>query len=104
VFAIVTQAGLAFLGLSDVSSWSWGTMLYWAQNDQAFTQNAWWWYVPPGLCIALVGMGLGLINFGIDEFINPRLRIEHLSRRTRRAELETTAHEKGKSGGNATSS
>jgi peptide/nickel transport system permease protein len=81
VFAIVTQASLAFLGLTDVSSWNWGTMLYWAQNDQAFTLGAWWWYVPPGLCIALLGMGLGLINFGIDELINPRLRSRPAPRR-----------------------
>ena len=74
IFAILTQAGLAFLGLSSVSEWSWGTMLYWAQNNQALQVGAWWWFVPPGLCIALVGTGLSLINFGIDEFINPRLR------------------------------
>jgi peptide/nickel transport system permease protein len=83
VFAIVTEAGLAFLGLTDISSWSWGTMLYWAQNDQAFTLGAWWWYVPPGMCIALIGMGLGLINFGIDELINPRLKVER-PRRSRK--------------------
>src|SRR5262249_60793638 len=41
----------------------------------------WWWYVPPGLCIALLGTSLALINFGIDEFINPRLRAAGLSRR-----------------------
>ncbi|MBO0802165.1 MAG: ABC transporter permease [Nocardiopsaceae bacterium] len=81
VFAIVTEASLAFLGLTDVSSWSWGTMLYWAQNDQAFTLGAWWWYIPPGLCIALVGMGLGLINFGIDELINPRLKVQRNKQR-----------------------
>lgn len=74
VFAIVTMASLAFLGLMNVSIWNWGTMLYWAENDQAFTLGAWWWYIPPGLCIALLGMGLGLVNFGIDELINPRLR------------------------------
>jgi peptide/nickel transport system permease protein len=76
VFAIITQAGLAYLGLTDISTWSWGTMLYWSQNDQAFTAGAWWWYVPPGLCIAVLGMGLGLINFGIDELVNPRLRVQ----------------------------
>jgi peptide/nickel transport system permease protein len=85
VFAIVTEASLAFLGLTDISSWSWGTMLYWAQNDQAFTLGAWWWYIPPGLCIALVGMGLGLINFGIDELINPRLKVQRVGRRSRAA-------------------
>ncbi|MGH2909496.1 MAG: ABC transporter permease [Solirubrobacteraceae bacterium] len=85
VFAIVTYVGLAFLGLTDISSWNWGTMLYWAQNDQAFTLNAWWWYIPPGLCIALLGMALGLINFGIDELMNPRLRVERGEGKRRRA-------------------
>ncbi len=74
VFAILTAAGLAFLGLANVSAWSWGTMLYWAQNDSALQAGAWWWFVPPGLCIALVGAGLSLLNFGFDEMTNPRLR------------------------------
>ena len=75
LYAIVTQASLAFLGLVDPGKWSWGVMLYWVQNFQAFTLGAWWWYVPPGLCIALFGMALTLISFGADERINPRLRI-----------------------------
>jgi peptide/nickel transport system permease protein len=74
IFAILTEAGLAFLGLANLSSWSWGTMLYWAQSDSALQVGAWWWFVPPGMCIALVGAGLSMINFGIDEFVNPRLR------------------------------
>jgi peptide/nickel transport system permease protein len=49
-------------------------MLYFAQNAQALSLGAWWWFVPPGLCIALIGAGLSLINFSIDELINPRLR------------------------------
>ncbi|GAA2090372.1 hypothetical protein GCM10009840_31740 [Pseudolysinimonas kribbensis] len=72
--AILTQASLAFLGLTDVTEWSWGGILYWAQNSSALAFGAWWWFVPPGLCIALLGTALSLINFGIDEFINPRLR------------------------------
>lgn len=74
IFAILTEAGLAFLGLANLSSWSWGTILYWAESDSALQAGAWWWFVPPGLCIALVGAGLAMINFGIDEFMNPRLR------------------------------
>jgi peptide/nickel transport system permease protein len=79
VFAILTQAGLAFLGLGDVNLLTWGNMLYYAQNDQALQVGAWWWFVPPGLCIALVGMGLTLVNLGLDETLNPALRV-HRSR------------------------
>jgi peptide/nickel transport system permease protein len=74
VAAILTEASIAFLGLSNVTQWSWGTMLYWAQVSGAELARAWWWFVPPGLCIALVGTGLAFINFGIDDVINPRLR------------------------------
>ena len=74
VFAILTQAGLAFLGLEDPSILTWGNMLYFAQNDEALSSGAWWWFVPPGLCIAVLGAGLALINFGLDEVLNPRLR------------------------------
>jgi peptide/nickel transport system permease protein len=72
--AVLTQASLAFLGLTDVTQWSWGTILYWAQVSSALLTGAWWWFVPAGLAIALLGTALSLVNFGIDEFINPRLR------------------------------
>ncbi|HEX4222441.1 MAG TPA: dipeptide/oligopeptide/nickel ABC transporter permease/ATP-binding protein [Pseudonocardiaceae bacterium] len=74
VSAILTEAGLAFLGLTDLTQWSWGGILYWAQNGNVLLSGAWWWFVPAGLCIALLGAGLSLVNFGIDEFVNPRLR------------------------------
>jgi peptide/nickel transport system permease protein len=86
VWAILTEASIAFLGLSNVTQWSWGTMLYWAQVSGAELSRAWWWFVPPGLCIALVGTGLAFINFGLDDVINPRLRSEGIrTRRFRRA-------------------
>jgi peptide/nickel transport system permease protein len=75
IFAILTQTGLAFLGLADPNQMTWGNMLYYAQNDEALSTGAWWWFVPPGLCIALFGMGLALINCGLDEILNPRLRV-----------------------------
>ncbi|WP_053175785.1 ABC transporter permease [Nonomuraea sp. SBT364] len=74
VAAILAEAGLSFLGLADLSTVSWGSMLYFAQNGQALLIGAWWWFIPPGLCIALIGTGLALVNFGIDEIANPRLR------------------------------
>jgi peptide/nickel transport system permease protein len=73
VFTVLTEITLAFVGIS-VSEWNWGTVLYWAQSQDALAQNAWWWFVPAGLAIALLGTGLALLNFGIDEFVNPRLR------------------------------
>jgi peptide/nickel transport system permease protein len=71
---ILTEAGLAFLGLSNINTVTWGSMLYFAQNAQALSLGAWWWFAPPGLCISLVGAALALVNFGLDELINPRLR------------------------------
>ena len=73
-FSILSEITLAFIGVTSISDWNWGTILFWAQSDQALAQGAWWWFVPAGLCIALVGTALSLINFSIDEFVNPRLR------------------------------
>ncbi|UED88756.1 dipeptide/oligopeptide/nickel ABC transporter permease/ATP-binding protein [Streptomyces profundus] len=75
IAAILAEAGLSFLGLGASNSHTLGTMLYYAQNGFALQYEAWWWFVPPGLLIALFGCGLALINFSIDEIINPKLRI-----------------------------
>jgi peptide/nickel transport system permease protein len=82
--AVLAEAGLSFLGLANLSTVSWGTMLYFAETNQALLVGAWWWFIPPGLCIALLGAGLGLLNFGIDEIANPRLRTVLPGRRSRR--------------------
>ncbi len=74
LYAIGASVALAFIGLADLSAWSLGTMLYWSWSAQALTLGAWWWFVPPGLVVALIGTGLVLMNFGIDELGNPRLR------------------------------
>lgn len=74
LLAILSEAGLSFVGLGTSNASTLGTMLYYAQNGFALQRGAWWWFVPPGLLIALFGCGLSLINFSIDEIINPRLR------------------------------
>jgi peptide/nickel transport system permease protein len=74
IFAILTQAGLAFLGLESATVFTWGNMLFFAQNSDALSSGAWWWFLPPGLCIATLGAGLAFVNFGLDEILNPRLR------------------------------
>ena len=81
IYAVLAQVGLEFLGLGDVTVISWGTMFYWAQNNEALLLGAWWWFLAPGFCVALLGAGLAFINFGIDELANPRLRKERKQRR-----------------------
>jgi len=74
IFAVLSEITLAFIGITSNDGWNWGTILFWAQGQQALGQDAWWWFVPAGLAIAVLGTALSLINFGIDEFVSPRLR------------------------------
>lgn len=73
LYAILAEAGLSFIGLGNPNNITWGTILYWAQNNQALLTGAWWTFIPPGIAISLVGLALILINYGIDEITNPRL-------------------------------
>ena len=57
---------------------TWGTILYWAQNNQALLLDAWYWFVPPGLCIGVFAVGLTLLQYGIDEMTNPRLKARRI--------------------------
>jgi peptide/nickel transport system permease protein len=84
LFAVLSEAGLEFLGLGDVGIVTWGTMLYWAQTNQAFLLGAWAWMVAPGLCIALLGTSFALLNFAVDEITNPKLRARAPVKRTPR--------------------
>lgn len=74
--AIGAEAGLQFIGVGDLTSNSWGTMLYWANNSGAMLTGQWAWLVAPGLALALLMTALTLINFGIDALSNPHLREE----------------------------
>lgn len=74
IAAILGEASLSFIGLGDLTVISWGTQLYWARNSAALLYGAWWWFLPPGIGIALLGTSLALLNFAIDEISNPKLR------------------------------
>ncbi|HAC47489.1 MAG TPA: peptide ABC transporter ATP-binding protein [Chloroflexi bacterium] len=88
--AIGAYVVIAFLGLAGAPTssppglWNWGEMLREGFANNAVRSGWWWWWAPPGLLIALLGTGLALLNFGIDEFINPRLRAAGLSRKAAR--------------------
>jgi peptide/nickel transport system permease protein len=72
--AIGGEAGLAFLGLGDPNTISWGTMLNQADNNGALVTGQWAWVIAPGLALALLITSFTLINFGIDALSNPNLR------------------------------
>jgi peptide/nickel transport system permease protein len=76
IYAIGAEVALEFLGLGNVSTASWGSILFWARNSTAMMRGAWWQFMPAGLCVALIGFALTLINNALDEVTNPRLRTE----------------------------
>jgi peptide/nickel transport system permease protein len=79
--ALLTDAGLEFLGLGDQSVTSWGVTLYWAQTNSTVLQGEWWPFFFPGAALAFTVLGLVLVLAGIDEVSNPRLRTERSERR-----------------------
>jgi peptide/nickel transport system permease protein len=74
LYAVLTAAGLQFIGLGDPSSLSWGTMLHWAQANSALHSGQPLWVIAPGLCVALLGAAFALLNYAFDEISNPALR------------------------------
>ena len=72
--AILAEAGLAFLGLGDPNSISWGTMLEAGFESSAPSAGAWWYVVPPGLCITVLVFAVAVLGYLFEEQVNPRLR------------------------------
>jgi peptide/nickel transport system permease protein len=77
--AIFDETALAFLGLSDPTAISWGTVIEHGFLRQAVSYGAWWAIVPPGICVALLIMGCYLFGQAIEDALNPRLKVAHLS-------------------------
>jgi peptide/nickel transport system permease protein len=72
--AILAEAALSFLGLGDPTALSWGTMLEHGFAAGAPSAGAWWYVVPPGLCITVLVFAIGLIGYALEQQINPRLQ------------------------------
>jgi ABC-type dipeptide/oligopeptide/nickel transport system permease subunit len=71
--AITAEAALAWLGFYDPSRMSWGRMLH--EVFAAGATNAWWWIIPPGICIAAIATSFILLGYALDEILNPKLRM-----------------------------
>jgi oligopeptide/dipeptide ABC transporter ATP-binding protein len=80
LYAVLFAAGLQFIGLGDPNSQSWGTMLYWAENNEALGAGMVYWAIMPGVCVALLGAAFALLNYAFDEISNPALRMRRLER------------------------
>jgi ABC-type glutathione transport system ATPase component/ABC-type dipeptide/oligopeptide/nickel transport system permease subunit len=94
-YAVGAIVGLEFLGIGDPGAVSWGANLYWAANDAALLTGSWWVFVPTGVCIALVGFALTLLNVALDEFTNPRLRPRAAGEHTASPPATTSVHADG---------
>jgi peptide/nickel transport system ATP-binding protein/peptide/nickel transport system permease protein len=80
LYAVLAAAGLQFIGLGDPNSQSWGTMLYWAENNEALGAGMVLWAIMPGVCVAGLGAAFALLNYAFDEISNPALRLRRLDR------------------------
>ena len=72
--SILTESTLSFLGLGDPTRASWGQMLNAANDSGALAQGAWWFFIPPGVCIVLVVIAFTMVGYAIEEIVNPKLR------------------------------
>ena len=72
--AILTETTLSFLGLGDPMTPSWGQILRGAFVSGAVSMNAWWYFVPAGLCVIFLVLGFTFLGYSFDEILNPKLR------------------------------
>jgi peptide/nickel transport system permease protein len=79
--AIFDETFLSFLGLGDPSSVSLGKIIENAFQRTAISSGAWWAIVPPGIEVALLVLGCSLLGQAIEDALNPRLKVAHLSAR-----------------------
>jgi peptide/nickel transport system permease protein len=85
LYAVLFGSSLQFIGLGDPNSVSWGTMLYWAENNEALQTGQYLWTIVPGVLILLLGASFALINYAFDEIGNPALRPVRRRTRVKRA-------------------
>jgi len=72
--AILIAATLDFIGLGPTTGISLGLMMQNAVNWGALQLGLWWWFIPPGVAIAAIVGALYIMNVGLDEVFNPKLR------------------------------
>jgi peptide/nickel transport system permease protein len=89
LYAVLAGSGLQFIGLGNSNNVSWGTTLYWAQQNDALGSGLYMWAIVPGACIALLGAAFAFINYAFDEIGNPALRPLTAAKARKAAEAST---------------
>lgn len=77
--AIFAETAIAFLGLGDPTLISWGKLIENAFSRSAISVDAWWAVVPPGLAVVAVVLACTMLGRALEDSLNPRLRVGHLS-------------------------
>jgi peptide/nickel transport system permease protein len=70
----MAESTLSILGLGDPTAISLGRMISRAQQYNSITDGRWWEFMPVALCIAMVTFGLYMMNSGMDQVFNPKIR------------------------------
>jgi peptide/nickel transport system permease protein len=78
-YAIFAETFITFLGLGDPSRISWGKLIQNAFNGDAVLNDAWWAIIPPGVCVVLVILACTMLGQSMEDALNPRLKVGHLS-------------------------
>jgi peptide/nickel transport system permease protein len=88
--AIFAETYITFLGLGDPSLISWGKLIENSFKGDAVLNHAWWAIVAPGVCVTLVVLACTMVGQAMEDALNPRLRVGHLSvRRFRLRSVDT---------------
>ncbi len=74
LYGVLGLTWIEFFGLGNINSINWGTMLYWAVNNEAYLTGEWWYFVPVSLLISGLALSFSLLNSGFDEIANPSLK------------------------------
>lgn len=101
VGAIFYEASLEFLGFGGSDGVSWGTILFWAQNNATLETGEWWHFLFPGMALAITATALIFINYGVDQVSNPRLQSVKMPRAKQAGESTATKRRAAASGGRA---
>jgi ABC-type dipeptide/oligopeptide/nickel transport system permease subunit len=73
-YALIAEAGLAFLGIGDPTAKSWGMMFHYVQSYPGiYYTNVWiWWFLPPAICLMLIILGLVFLGYSLEGVTNPQ--------------------------------